>query len=174
MLRPVYCPMNQENALALLRPRLLRFAMLRLGNRDLAEDAVQETLLAAIEGIDRYAGDSSLATWLHGILRHKVVDCMRYAGRHEPDLQHDAPLPDSDPEAALARRRFFETVERSLERLPAAAANVFLLREVAGMDAEEVCRELTISLPNCWVTLHRARKRLRECPDIRGLAADAV
>lgn len=90
--------MNQENALALLRPRLLRFAMLRLGNRDLAEDAVQETLLAAIEGIERYAG----------------------------------------------------------------------------MDAEEVCRELTISLPNCRVTLHRARKRLRECPDIRGLAADAV
>jgi DNA-directed RNA polymerase specialized sigma24 family protein len=47
MLRLVYCPMNQQNALALLRPRLLRFAMLRLGNRDLAEDAVHEALLAA-------------------------------------------------------------------------------------------------------------------------------
>jgi len=122
--------MNQENALAQLRPQLLRFAMLRLGNRDLAEDAVQETLLAAIEGIDSYAGDSSLAAWLYGILRHKIVDCMRSAGRQEPDPHQDAPLPDS--------------------------------------------RELAISVSNCWVTLHRARKRLRACPDIRGLAADAL
>ena len=166
--------MNQENALAQLRPQLLRFAMLRLGNRDLAEDAVQETLLAAIEGIDSYAGDSSLAAWLYGILRHKIVDCMRSAGRQEPDPHQDAPLPDSDPEVGFVRRRFFETVERSLRRLPAGTASVFVLREVVGMDTEEVCRELAISVSNCWVTLHRARKRLRACPDIRGLAADAV
>lgn len=172
---PVYRPMNQENAVALLRPQLLRFAMLRLGNRDLAEDAVQEALLAAIEGIDSYAGDSSLATWLYGILRHKIVDCMRAAGRHEPQVhEEDVPLPDSDPEAGFVRGRFFETVERSLKRLPASAASVFVLREVVGMDTEEVCRELAMSVSNCWVTLHRARRRLRECPDIRGLAADAV
>jgi RNA polymerase sigma-70 factor (ECF subfamily) len=160
--------------LARLRPQLLRFAMLRLRNRDHAEDAVQETLLAALEGVDGYAGSASLPTWLYGILRHKIVDCMRATGRHEPNLPDDAPFPDSDPEEVFVRRRFLETVERSLKRLPAEAARVFVLREVLGMDTDEVCRELAISVSNCWVTLHRARKRLRECADLRGLASDAV
>ena len=135
--------------------------MLRLRNRDHAEDAVQEALLAALEGVD-------------GILRHKIVDCMRAAGRYGPNLPDDAPLPDSDPEEVFMRRRFLETVERGLERLPEGAARAFVLREVLGMDTDEVCRELAISVSNCWVTLHRARKRLRECPDLRGLAADAI
>lgn len=148
--------------------------MLRLRNRDHAEDAVQEALLAALEGVDGYAGSASLATWLYGILRHKIVDSMRATGRYGPNLPDDAPLPDSDPEEVFVRRRFLETVERSLKRLPAEAARAFVLREVLGMDTDEVCRELAISVSNCWVMLHRARKRLRECPDLRGLAADAI
>lgn len=126
--------MNQENALVLLRPQLLRFAMLRLGNRDLAEDAPRE----------------------------------------EPNLQGDAPLPESDPEEGFMQRRFFDTLERSLTRLPARPARVFVLRDVLGLDTDEVCRELAVSVSNCWVMLHRARMRLRQCPDLRGLAADAV
>jgi RNA polymerase sigma-70 factor (ECF subfamily) len=160
--------------LARLRPQLLSFAMLRLRNRDLAEDAVQETLLAAIEGIESYAGDSSLATWLYGILRHKIVDGMRARGKEEPYLNGDAPLPESDPEEGFMQRRFFETLERSLTRLPSGAARVFVLRDVLGMDTEEVCRELAISVSNCCVMLHRARIRLRQCPHLRGIAANAV
>jgi len=157
-----------------LRPRLLRFALQRLRDREQAEDAVQETLLAALEGMGRYAGGSSLNTWLTGILKHKIVDCVRQSGREQaldPEV-HDLPLPDSDPEAALARRRFIDVVELGLTRLSENAARVFVLREVWGLSTAEVCDELAISTSNCCVLLHRARARLRERGELNNLATD--
>src|SRR5688500_12166633 len=79
-------PASQE--LGRFRPQLLSFAMRRLRNRDQAEDAVQETLLAAVESIERFGGGSSLGTWLIGILKHKIVDALRASSREEP-LDYD-------------------------------------------------------------------------------------
>mgnify|MGYP000715180077 CR=1 FL=1 len=62
------------------RAYLLRFASLQLRNPAHAEDVVQETLLAALEGLERFSGRSSLRTWLTGILKHKVIDHLRQAG----------------------------------------------------------------------------------------------
>ncbi len=160
--------------LAELRPRLLKFAQSRLRNIDLAEDAVQETLLAALEGLHRFAGDSSLGTWTGGILKHKIADRMRALGREQLTEMADAPLPGSDPEESFVRSRFFETLERGLKRLPENTARAFVLREVMGFETGEVCNQLAISAANCWVMMHRARTRLRECPEIRGLSADAL
>ncbi len=100
---------------------------------------------------------------------------MRRSGRELPleSLRGELPLPGSDPEEAFARRRFIAVMQRSLETLPAKAARVFVLREVMGFDAAEICAELAISAPNCWVLLHRARLRLRACPEIGRLAAEA-
>jgi RNA polymerase sigma-70 factor (ECF subfamily) len=161
--------------LAGLRPRLLKFAQSRLHNPEQAEDAVQETLLAALEGMDRFSGASSPATWLYGILKHKIVDRMRKSGREQPleSLGEGLPLPGSDPEEALVRGRFAAAIQRSLEVLPAKAARVFVLREVMGFDTTEICAELAISASNCWVLLHRARLRLRACREIARLAAGA-
>jgi RNA polymerase sigma-70 factor (ECF subfamily) len=150
-----------------LRPQLLRFAMQRLGDRHLAEDAVQETLLAALEDIERFGGRSSLGTWLTGILKHKIVDALRARAREElldyPEAPHDR-----HPESEVAQRRLLERMDARLKQLPTCAARVFVLREVLGMDTAEVCRELSISRSNCWVMSHRARVRLRV------LAADAL
>jgi RNA polymerase sigma-70 factor (ECF subfamily) len=155
------------------RPQLLSFAMRRLRNRDQAEDAVQETLLAALEGMERFGGGSSLGTWLTGILKHKIVDALRASSREEP-LDYDEDVAHgSDPEDELARRRLLHAVDAGLKQLPSCAARVFVLREVMGMDTAEVCRQLSISSSNCWVMHHRARMRLRACPTI-GLAANAL
>src|SRR5207302_2162297 len=59
------------------RPYLLRYASLQLRDRHTAEDAVQETLLAALAGEGAFAGRSNLRTWLTGILKHKIVDAIR-------------------------------------------------------------------------------------------------
>ncbi|HWM41926.1 MAG TPA: sigma-70 family RNA polymerase sigma factor [Burkholderiales bacterium] len=155
------------DTLGSFRPQLLRFAVRRLGNREHAEDAVQETLLAALEGLERFGGDSSLGTWLFAILKHKIVDALRLGSREEPldgdgDLMHDA-----SPESELARRGVLEAVDAALTRLPARAARVFVLRGVLGMDTDEVCRELSISSANCWVMHHRVRQKLRACPEVR-------
>jgi RNA polymerase sigma-70 factor, ECF subfamily len=148
------------------RPQLLSFAMRRLRNRDQAEDAVQETLLAALQD-GGFEGRSSLQTWLIGILKHKVVDAMRTNARETPLEGEEHFLPAGDPEAGLARRRAVDAVQARLKQLPSCAARVFVLREVMGMDTAEVCRELAISASNCWVMHHRVRQRLRACPGLR-------
>jgi RNA polymerase sigma-70 factor, ECF subfamily len=156
------------------RPRLLSFALRRLRNREQAEDAVQETLLVALEGIERFGSRSSLGTWLTGILKHKLVDAMRASSKDEPlDYDHDL-AHDHDFEGELARRRLLQAVDAGLKRLSSCAARVFVLREVIGMETAEVCEELAISSSNCWVLHHRAKMRLRACPKIRSLAADAL
>jgi RNA polymerase sigma-70 factor (ECF subfamily) len=153
--------------LGALRPRLLGFALRRLGNRERAEDAVQETLLAALEGIERFGGGSSLGTWLTGILKHKVVDALRASQKEQP-LDEDEPAQhEHQPETRLAHRRAVESLEAGLKELPACAARVLVMRAVMGMDTVQVCRELAISAQNCWVMSHRARRALRERPEIR-------
>ena len=174
--RPVSLPMDQTRVqqLGKFRPRLLSFALRRLRNRAAAEDAVQETLLAALEGIDRFGGASSLGTWLTGILKHKLVDAMRASSNHQP-LDYDDDLPhDNDPESELARRRALDAVDTRLKQISSCAARVFVLREVIGMEIAEVCRELAISSSNCSVMHHRAKMYLRGCPTIRNVAADAL
>jgi RNA polymerase sigma-70 factor, ECF subfamily len=166
--------MSTVQELGRLRPKLLSFAMRRLRNREQAEDAVQETLLAALEGIDRFGGGSSLGTWLTGILKHKLVDAMRASSKDEL-LDYDDDLPhDHDPEGELARRRLLDAVDARLKQLSSCAARVFILREVIGMETAEVCEELAISSSNCSVMHHRVKMRLRACPRIRSLAADAL
>ena len=165
---------------------LFRVARRQLRSDALAEDAVQETLLAALSSKSAYTGAASLRTWLTGILKHKIVDAIRCQAREvavprdEEDgedwealfkadghWQHP-PLawrsPESDAELAQLRVILLECSDR----LKPAMARVFSLREVVGMETEEICKELGISATNCWVLLHRARLFLRECLELNG------
>ena len=165
------------------RPYLLRFALLQLRDRTAAEDAVQDALLAAIQGATSFAGQSSVRTWLVGILKHKIIDGIRKTSREQPldaraesegaeDLEaffagdgHFSEPPEewASPERSLEERRFFEALERCLQSLPKNTARAFTMREVMGLDTEEICKELGISTSNCWVMLYRARMSLRAC-----------
>jgi RNA polymerase sigma-70 factor (ECF subfamily) len=165
------------------RPQLLKFAMLQLRNATAAEDAVQETLLAAVQSAESFAGQSSVKTWLVGILKHKIIDAIRRSSREQPlrvgdeetsaeDLAglfkddghlQDPPADWGDPDAALTQRKFFEALERCMERLPRNTARAFALREVMGLETDEICKELGVTPSNCWVLLYRARMGLREC-----------
>ena len=80
------------------RGYLLRVAVLQLRDNDVAEDVVQDTLLAALQGASGFSGRSSLKTWLTGILKHKIVDVIRRKGR-EPafaSLDEETQLEDLD------------------------------------------------------------------------------
>jgi RNA polymerase sigma-70 factor, ECF subfamily len=168
------------------RGYLLRVARLQLRDPDLAEDVVQETLVAALSG-SGFSGRSSLKTWLTGILKHKIVDAIRRKQREpqavaafggldaELDIEDfdalfddrggwDAPPADwGDPEAALNRRQFMEIMDFCLEKLPPNTARVFMMREVMELETDEICKELTITANNLWVILYRARMALRQC-----------
>lgn len=165
---------------------LFRFARRRLHTDELAEDAVQETLLAALTAQARFTGTSSPRTWLTGILRHKIVDIVRARVR-ESELPHDEDgdedweslfradghwaepvaewrTPQSEAERAQLRRALVDCADR----LKPALAQLFSLREVAGVETEEICKELGISATNCWVMLHRARLFMRNCLELGG------
>lgn len=177
---------------ARLRPMLLRFARLQLRDEAAAEDAVQECLLAALTSKQGFAGQSALRTWLTAILRNKIVDHIRQKAR-EPSVQavdddgedrdFDALfLPDGhwaepparwgDPHRTLENKRFYDVFEACVEILPAKIARVFMLREFSGLETDEICKELAISTANCWVTLHRARMRLRDCLQLNWFGAE--
>jgi RNA polymerase sigma-70 factor (ECF subfamily) len=166
------------------RSYLVRYATLQLRDRHAAEDAVQETLLAALEGRAAFGGRASLRTWLTGILKHKIIDTLRRASREsalaaddefadtekvfdERGHWHEHPAAWSEPDAALEQQQFFARLEDCLARLPAKAARVFMMREHLGCETEEICRELGLTASHCWVLLYRARMSLRECLDVR-------
>jgi RNA polymerase sigma-70 factor (ECF subfamily) len=164
-----------------LRPQLLRFARHQLRNDAWAEDAVSETLLAALEKPQSFGGLSQLKTWLVGILKHKVIDQLRRHAREaslstdddDADLDEllfrqdghwrEAPKEWGDPEHSLRERQFFDVLEACVQRLPPTQGRVFMMREWLELDADEICKELSITSTNLWVLLHRARLRLREC-----------
>ena len=168
------------------RPYLLRYASLQLRDAHAAEDAVQETLLAALAGEAGFAGRSNLRTWLTGILKHKVIDAVRRASREtalgsdgdgdssEFDALFDerghwleAPAAWADPDASLEQKEFFAVLEQCLAGLPAKTARAFMMREHMGFDTGDICKELDLTATHCWVLLHRARMALRLCLEQR-------
>ncbi|MFZ6864288.1 sigma-70 family RNA polymerase sigma factor [Undibacterium sp. Ji67W] len=169
-----------------MRPALLRFALLQLRNENAAEDAVQETLLAVLEKPDSFAGQSSLRTYVTGILKFKIIDHIRSLKREvaldTSDDESEADLIDSlfkakghtvsmpaawgEPESTLQQKDFFRVLEICLENLPEKTARVFMMREWLELDTEEICKELGLTTSNLWVVLYRARLRLRECLDL--------
>lgn len=181
-----------SSAIESARPSLLRFARMQLRNDAAAEDAVQETVLAALESNAPFAGRSAFRTWLFGILRHKIIDHFRRLSREpeaasfldegrEDDFEglfardghwQDKPQPWGDPAQALEQERFFKVLEYCVEGLPPKTARAFMMREVMGLETEEICKALEISSTNCWVVLHRARMRLRECLDKNWFGSD--
>jgi RNA polymerase sigma-70 factor (ECF subfamily) len=170
--------------LAAHRRYLLRVARLQLRDADLAEDVVQETIVAAVDAREGFTGRSSVKTWLTGILKHKIVDAIRQKQRQpiiaatlgdETNLDEfdplfkdngawEAPPADwGDPENALSRAEFMGIMDLCLERLPPNTARVFLMREVLELETHEICKELAITANNLWVILYRARMALRQC-----------
>lgn len=169
-----------------MRPLLVRFAQLQLRNQALAEDAVQDALIAVLEKPERFAGQSSLRTYVTGILKYKIIDNLRASTRErqidsaEDQSDDDAidalfladghtrdqPLAWGDPDQTLQQKDFFKVLEVCLEKLPAKTARIFMMREWLELETDEICKELAITTSNAWVLLYRARMRLRECLDL--------
>lgn len=160
---------------------LYRYALLHSGDVNLAEDLVQETLLAALEAAHRFDHKSSERTWLIGILKHKLIDHLRRAGRRSAagsdvldeiidvsftrrGLWRDGPQRwKRDPAGAMSEREFWDVLAMCLKLLPPHAAFAFSQRTMQDSSTDEVCKALDVTPTNLWTILHRARLRLRRC-----------
>lgn len=164
---------------------LYSYAMMRVGDNELAEDLVQETLLAALQSWESFAGDSSERTWLIGILRHKILDFFR----QQPDREQaedeswrighfckkghwkDKMVDWKTNPARLAENNeFWKVLNDCLKELSKIMAKAFVMRELEGMSSKQVCKHLEISQTNLWVRLHRARLQLRRCLEMNWFA----
>ncbi len=159
---------------------LYRYAMARLRNAALVEDILQETLLAALKGIKGFNGQSSIRTWLIGILRRKISDHFRKLAR-EPLVRQNVPLDDqatgifqrterlkpwqTDPATLFEDNEFWEVFASCTDKLPQLLAEAFELREVEGLTTQEVCEQLEITHTNLAMRVYRARSFMRDCLD---------
>lgn len=176
-----------EQDVADLREYLLKFARLQLRNTTWAEDAVSETILAALTKPQAFESRSQLKTWLVGILKHKIVDALRHHSREVSGLETseddqtdplelisfkadghftEAPAEWGNPENHASSHQFFEVLEACVNQLPAAQGRLFLMREWLELSCDEICKELELTSTNLYVQLHRARLRLRECLEL--------
>jgi RNA polymerase sigma-70 factor, ECF subfamily len=172
-------------------PGMLHMALGHVNDRAVAEEVVQDAWVAAIEGIGRFEGRSTVKTWLYHILRNiarargKRDDRLRplsaLQSRHAQAAGVDpvTQIVDSraaasghgraalwagynqDPEQHLLSSELSERIEVALARLPQRQREVIVLRDVEGWTASEACNILRISDTNQRVLLHRARERVR-------------
>jgi RNA polymerase sigma-70 factor (ECF subfamily) len=170
-------------------PMMLRVARGYVASNEVAEDVVQETWIAVLEGIDRFEGRSTLRTWLFRILvniakkrglrdRHysdatlaaftggATVDPARFRPDADPEYPHHWANPPASwprtPEGSILGAEVFDVTSRELEHLPDRQRTVVVLRDVLGYDAEEVSSMLSITPANQRVLLHRGRAHVRQ------------
>lgn len=169
---------NFEHAATAHRAYLYNFAFKHVRDADLADDLVQETLLAALQSTSDYAARSTYRVWLTGILKHKMLDAFRERRRHlcledeagDNLLEHD---PDSfslhqiadsllpNPQKSIELSQLLHGVDQALRAMPASISAVFYAREIEGESAKTVSRRFAISEANVWVRVHRARKAMQ-------------
>ncbi len=183
-------------ALEALRRDMLRFATLQLRDAHLAEDMVQDTMITALDKAHQYAGRASVKTWVFTILRNNIIDAIKlrartvsasdYAAEGESlDSAFDTlfragshwvktsrPKDWGDPEAAMREQQFWDVIDACLNHLPPNTARVFMMREILELDSKEICADLSITMSNCHVILHRARNALRTCLEGSWFAGD--
>jgi len=137
------------------RGRIGGFCLGMLGDSDEAEDAVQETLLGALDAMPRYRAETSVRSWLLAIARHKCLDRLRRrAVRHTSELR--------DPADGAADPVDIEWVRRGLTDLAEGDRAAVLLKYAAGLTFEEVAAALGVSLSAAKMRTIRALERLRK------------
>jgi len=160
----------------------LRLAGALLGDAAAAEEVVQDAWMAILEGLAGFEGRSSLKSWMFRIVANRARTRRAREGRSVPFSRLEAGDGDGErepfdasgrwidppgrreeetPEGLVARAETRAVLEAAISRLPPAQRAVLTLRDVEGVDPEEICGLLGLSAGNQRVLLHRARARVR-------------
>lgn len=166
---------------------LLRLATAFLKDRSLAEEVVQDTWLAALDGLDGFEGRASLRTWLFHIVANKArtrftreARSVPFSALASPDDGDDpavspdrfekggswrdppGPWSEENPERLAQGAETRAAIEQAIATLPEAQRAVITLRDIEGLETEEICNLLGVTVTNERVLLHRARSKVRQ------------
>lgn len=158
--------------------QLYCFARLRLKDESKARDLIQETFLSALEGLDKFRGDSSEQAWLTAILKNKIFSFYRFksGGLANVDIAHYEEFNDTDGswsatyipgkygtgyEDCLEKTELRPILQKYLQSLPSLWLAVFTMKHIDGETTKAVCEQLQVSQANLWVIMHRTKVRLR-------------
>jgi len=150
------------------RPYLVRFALRKLRDPALAEDAVHDVIEAVLSGRARFGGRAALRSWLTAVLKNKIVDTLRRSSQHDAlddddgseGAGHGIACLQPRPDEIAEQRQELARALAGIDRLPATLRDAMRLRVVEDRSTESVCAELGISEENLFVRVHRARKHL--------------
>lgn len=175
---------------ARLHGRLLRFAATFVRERSAAEEVVQDTWIAVVEGLDGFERRASLEGWIFRIVANRArtravrearsvplssfevdpleapADAGRFDGRghwSSPPRRWD----EDDPERLALRGELLAALQEAIDQLPPAQRAVIVLRDIEGLETDEICNILALSETNARVLLHRARTKLRAALEAR-------
>lgn len=169
---------------------LFSIAIVKVNNRQLAEDIVQDTFLSAVKSISNFKGESTEKTWLTTILNNKIIDYYRkkdvlkntdsYLIETEQSFNDNFFDPSNDSfghwltksnpsawnnatEESITRVEFYKILAACIEKMPSKLVPVFMSKFLDEKKAEDICKEYAISSSNYWVIIHRSKLLMRTC-----------
>ncbi len=155
---------------------LQRFARYRCGNPDEAQDVYQEALLAAYRYLSGFRGDASLKTWLFKLVSSACIKQHRGMKNNsnlhdefDPSLADHALDMEKPPDVSMLVREKFQALIDSMNQLTEEDQTMLMLKENDGLSIMELADRTGLSVSNVKVRLHRARNKLREELNKKGL-----
>ena len=158
-------PVFEDLARELAQP-IMRYLERYVGNRALAEDLWQETLMRMHKGLSSFAGRSSIKTWALSIASRVAADHLREPGRKTRIVDLDEAAEPVDPDPAIDERLVVDEmnacVRQVIDSLPDAYRAALVLHDLEGLSAEQTAEICDCSVATAKIRIHRARLRLRE------------
>ena len=171
---------NPNKWIDLYSDYLFNFTISRVSDREMAQDLVQDTFLAALKAMKNFKGEASERTWLISILKRKIIDHYRKTNSKKGKAEVRINYKDSESEGDWLEERvadpFDKTAQDSIEntelgdaihicldKLPKKQAEVFKMKTILHYETETICNELNITSSNLWVIIHRARISMADC-----------
>lgn len=144
-------------------PRAFRLAYRLLGQREDAEDIVQETFLTALERIDSFQTGRPFAPWFFRILVNRGLNARKARSLRQTEaIPADARAPTDSPERATERSELRARLGAALDQLPERQRAIVRLFELEGFSGAEIAEMMDLSAGTVRWHLHHARKVLRE------------
>lgn len=176
-------PVKIESWVKLFTSDLLSYALAKVQQKEIAEDLVQDTFLAAYKGYNTFKNKSNDKTWLFSILKHKISD--HYRSKYKSGTLVSSEVMDQffdenqrwkseyrpqnwrNEKELLDDPEFAKELKGCFEKLPQKWSSAMHLKYLEEQDADGICAQLEITKTSFWQIVHRAKLQLRNCLELK-------